>query len=286
MKKIALSILIMTVSCISYAKEPLEDDYTITRKVQLIENVRTMDANKVNTNNLNVRDSFTVLGNSSVAKNFTVQGPLTVNGLPATGVTGATGATGPAGATGSDGGAGTTGPTGATGSDGGAGTTGPTGATGNLGFPGPIGTTGATGDTGLSYGYINSLISTPQTLTNDTPVSFPTNNAVYGSISKLSDTTLYIANPGTYAIKIYIIAVVAGGSAATFAVSTPGGNTTLSYFKASNPGLGINYVIVAGTVYITVSSDCNVQVLSVGNNSIPTLGSNALTASLTVIQVS
>lgn len=30
----------MTVSCISYAKEPLEDDYTITRKEKLIENVR------------------------------------------------------------------------------------------------------------------------------------------------------------------------------------------------------------------------------------------------------
>lgn len=272
MKKIALSILIMTVSCISYAKEPLEDDYTITRKEKLIENVRTMDANKVNTNNLNVRDSFTVLGNSSVAKNFTVQGPLTVNGLPATGVTGATGATGPAGATGSDGGAGATGPA---------------GATGNLGFPGPTGTTGATGDTGLSYGYINSLSSTVQTLSNGTPVSFPTNNAVHGGISRLSDTTLYIANPGTYVIEIYIIAAVAGGSAATFAVSTPGGNTTLSYFKASNPGVGLsNLVIVAGTVYITVSSDSNVQVWSVGNNSIPTLGSNALTASLTVIQVS
>ena len=135
-----------------------------------------------------------------------------------TGPVGATGPAGPAGATGPTGPVGATGPTGPAGATGPTGSTGATGPTGPAGATGPTGPAGATGPTGPA-GAPDTLVTTnadAQTLNENDPVSFATNETVQGeSISHVENSSELVLNQaGVY--TLYYNGLLTGSEGAAY----------------------------------------------------------------------
>ena len=140
------------------------------------------------------------------------QGPTGAQGIQ--GETGATGPTGPQGIQGQTGATGPTGPTGPQGIQGETGATGPTGPQGiqgEPGIPGAVGATGPTGPTGPAGGisdYASYYGVAPTDNANPigagNAVEFPGAYAQTGGITRLTDSTFNIAEPGTYLVNFKV----------------------------------------------------------------------------------
>ena len=149
------------------------------------------------------------------------QGPTGAQGIQ--GETGATGPTGPQGIQGQTGATGPTGPTGpqgvqgepgipgAVGATGPTGPTGPQGIQGEPGIPGVAGATGPTGPTGPAGGisdYASYYGVAPTDNANPigagNAVEFPGAYAQTGGITRLTDSTFNIAEPGTYLVNFKV----------------------------------------------------------------------------------
>ena len=132
-----------------------------------------------------------------------LQGPRGQQGpTGAQGIQGETGATGPTGPQGIQGQTGATGPTGPTG---------PQGVQGEPGIPGAVGATGPTGPTGPAGGisdYASYYGVAPTDNANPigagNAVEFPGAYAQTGGITRLTDSTFNIAEPGTYLVNFKV----------------------------------------------------------------------------------
>ena len=133
-------------------------------------------------------------------------GPRGPQGLQ--GLQGLQGATGPQGVQGLQGPRGQQGPTGAQGIQGETGATGPTGPQGIQGQTGATGPTGPTGPAGGISDYASYYGVAPTDNANPigagNAVEFPGAYAQTGGITRLTDSTFNIAEPGTYLVNFKV----------------------------------------------------------------------------------
>lgn len=112
------------------------------------------------------------------------------------------------------------GPTGVTGSTGEKGATGPTGPTGATGANGATGATGATGPSGAVGGATsqNATIYTlgPQTIENDTPITFMT--TLYNNGLTIGQDFVTVTQTGTYLVYYSVNAVLGAGQGSYISV--------------------------------------------------------------------
>ncbi len=215
-----------------------------------------------------------------------VTGPTGTNGTNgvtgptgATGTNGTNGVTGPTGATGTNGTNGVTGPTGATGLNGTNGVTGPTGATGTngtngavgpigpTGITGPTGATGATGAQGIQglSGLSDYAIFQEQQSSGTDGGTFNsgswTTRTLNTTAASLGTAITLAANqitlePGTYYIKAYVPAYLAGAHQArlynvTTATTAIAGTSTVDGYSVIE-----GFVTVAATSVFEIQHQC------------------------------
>lgn len=142
-------------------------------------------------------------------------GPTGPQGIP--GPNGATGPTGPQGVPGAVGATGAVGPTGPQGPQGIAGATGAVGPTGPQGPQGVAGATGATGPQGVAGGIAEfaSFIGTsaagdPTVVAQNTAVPFPNATAGTTGITRVTNTSFNLAEPGEYLVQFKVNSNEAG----------------------------------------------------------------------------
>ena len=143
------------------------------------------------------------------------QGPIGPTGPQ--GIPGPDGATGPTGPQGVPGAVGATGAVGPTGPQGPQGVAGATGAVGPTGPQGPQGVAGATGPQGVAGGIAEfasfngtSAVGDPTVVAQNTAVPFP--NAIAGTtgITRLTNTSFNLAEPGEYLVQFKVNSNEAG----------------------------------------------------------------------------
>ena len=225
-------------------------------------------------------------------------GPTGPQGRPGIqGVTGAQGVQGPAGTQGPQGIQGERGPTGPQGLQGIAGADGATGPTGPQGLQGiagavgaigPTGPTGPTGPAGTSVTPENATFYAVAPPDNPTPiapgsaVAFPSTSSSTPGISRLSDSTFNIAEPGTYLVLFRVNT----NGAAQFQINLNSAGIANAVF-----GSGAQDSSVSGmTSIVTTTADSVLSIVNVstGDVTIPedVGGTNPTTSTLEIIKLS
>lgn len=222
-------------------------------------------------------------------------GPTGPQGRPGIqGATGAQGVQGPAGTQGPQGIQGERGPTGPqglqgiAGADGATGPTGPQGLQGIAGADGAIGPTGPTGPAGTSVTPENATFYAVAPPDNPTPiapgsaVAFPSTSSSTPGISRLSDSTFNIAEPGTYLVLFRVNT----NGAAQFQINLNSAGIANAVF-----GSGAQDSSVSGmTSIVTTTADSVLSIVNVstGNVTIPedVGGTNPTTSTLEIIKLS
>lgn len=270
MKKLFLSITLLTITCFTLPKELISDnsihnptennseDAPTTRKPKLIEEFYTIEAQTVETDQLLVKNTLTVLGSASVKGGFNVQGPFTVNGSPVVGQTGATGPTGPTGAAGSGG------------------TTGATGTTG------PTGATGATGAAGVTAYAFASAAGTQTVNSNADLLFFNSGNppTIASGITLTSDSKGFQVNAGSGGVyEIQLCINVDPTSTSPSITVNKNGGTILATVNNATATQSLSF-----TGMFTLAAGDSIKFTNGGNSLI--LAGTGVNATLSVIRVS